>query len=136
MFVRGGCDGCPTRFRDRPLEKLSAGVWGGGGFSSRKNCFRKQVLCMIIFKGYLACMIFYYYLIFPCTNFFLYFARPPHKFSNGPSLTTRKVRECGRQRSKVKPSGVKTLLLHSRALPKFHVIDGQTTRDQITSERS
>ena len=68
--------------------------------------------------------------------FFLYFARPAHKFSNGPSLTTRTVRECGRQRSKVKPSGVKTLLLHSRALRKFHVIDGQTTRDQITSERT
>ena len=31
---------------------------------------------------------------------------------------------------------VKTLLLHSCALRKFHVTDGQTTRDQITSERS
>ena len=30
----------------------------------------------------------FFYLIFPCVNIFLYFARPPHKFSNGPFLTS------------------------------------------------
>ena len=43
--IFNGCSSagsCPTRFRDRPLAKLSEG--GGGGFWSRKNCFRKQVL--------------------------------------------------------------------------------------------
>ena len=38
--------------------------------------------------------------------------------------------ECGRQRSKVK-----TLLLQCFALRKVHVIDGQNTRDQITSDQ-
>ena len=28
----------------------------------------------------------FFHLIFPCMNFFLYFARPPHNFSNGLSL--------------------------------------------------
>ena len=41
-----------------------------------------------------------------------------------------KVTECGRQRSKVK-----TRLLQRCALRKFHVTDGQNTRDQITSDR-
>ena len=37
--------------------------------------------------------------------------------------------ECGRDRSKVK-----THLVQRYALRKFHVIDGQNTRDQITSD--
>ena len=49
------------------------------------------------------------------------FPRPPHNFSNGPSLT-----ECGRQRSEVKK-----LSLHRCALRKFHVTYSQNTRDQI-----
>ena len=32
------------------------------------------------------CARIFFHEIFPCANFFLYFARPPHKFSNGPSL--------------------------------------------------
>ena len=40
------------------------------------------------------------------------------------------VTDCGRQRSKVKK-----LLLQGCALRKFHVTDGQNTRDQITSDR-
>ena len=39
--------------------------------------------------------------------------------------------EGGQQRSKVK-----TLLLQRCALRKFHVTDGQNTRDHITSDRS
>ena len=46
--------------------------------------------------------------------------------SNGKNENT----ECGRQRSKVK-----TLLLQRCALRKFHVIDGQNMRDQITNDR-
>ena len=45
-------------------------------------------------------------------------------------LVIPKVTECGRQRSKVI-----TLLLQRCALRKFHVTDGQNTRDQITSDR-
>ena len=45
-----------------------------------------------------------------------------------PLLPT--VRECRRQRSTVK-----TLLFQHCALRKFHVTDGQNTRDQITSDR-
>ena len=33
----------------------------------------------------------FFVLIFRCMNFFLYFARPPHNFSNGPSLTYYRV---------------------------------------------
>ena len=40
------------------------------------------------------------------------------------------VLECGRQRLKVK-----TLLLHRCALRKFRVTDGETTCNQITSDR-
>ena len=41
----------------------------------------------------------------------------------------QKITECGQQRWKVK-----TLLLQRCALRKFHVPDGQNTRDQITSD--
>ena len=45
--------------------------------------FRYQISCMI-FLGH---SMNFFHLMFPWENFlFLYFARPPHKFSNGPSL--------------------------------------------------
>ena len=64
-------------------------VIGGGG-----GCGRWGNLGPAAILGYqISCMIFlghsmnFFHLMFPWENFlFLYFARPPHKFSNGPSL--------------------------------------------------
>ena len=69
---------------DGPLKTL----WGGGGGGRLGNfrpagIFRYQISCMI-FLGH---SMNFFHLMFPWENFlFLYFARPPHKFSNGPSL--------------------------------------------------
>ena len=65
-------------------------VMGGGGrWRGRLGNFRPAG----IFRYQISCMIFlghsmnFFHLMFPWENFlFLYFARPPHKFSNGPSL--------------------------------------------------
>ena len=97
-FCLHDCSNCCRLFyqmiRDGPLEKL----WGGREFSSLRNFFRYQIPCMNFFKA-IAWIFFrinwrawiFFHLIFPCANiFFMYFVRPsppPHKFSNGPSLT-------------------------------------------------
>ena len=91
---------------DRPLEKL----WGRGGgeifdpqeFFSLSNSLYEFFLGRSINMawGYLACMNFFFHLIFPCTNFFFVLATPspppslppPDKFSNGPSLSLWMVR--------------------------------------------
>ena len=80
-------------------------VGGGGGmgeriiFEPQEFCFRDRIPCMNFFRPlyeYFLGLIgvhefFFFHLIFPCANIFLYFARPPphppHKFSNASSLT-------------------------------------------------
>ena len=82
------------RFRDGPLENFSGGE---GNFRAAGVFFRYQIPGMNFFLGH-SMNIFlgltgvqeFFHLIFPCANFFLYFARPspppPHQFSSGPSL--------------------------------------------------
>ena len=71
----------------RTIKNVMGG--GGGGWRGRLGNFRPAG----IFRYQISCMIFlghsmnFFHLMFPWENFlFLYFARPPHKFSNGPSL--------------------------------------------------
>ena len=54
---------------------------------------------------------------------------PPKALWRTTSNNQKVTPKCGRQRSKVKKR-----LLQRCALHKFHVTDGQNTRDQITSE--
>ena len=69
-----------------PLET----IWGGGGrgggvgwgILEPQEFFRYQTSCMI-FLGH---SINFLSFNFPLGEYFLFFARPPHKFSNGPSL--------------------------------------------------
>ena len=42
---------------------------------------------MNIFLGLIGVHEFFFILIFPCTNIFFVLCPPPHKFSNGPSLS-------------------------------------------------
>ena len=42
---------------------------------------------MNIFLGLIGVHEFFFILIFPCTNIFFVLCLPPHKFSNGPSLS-------------------------------------------------
>ena len=78
--------------RDGPLEDLR----GRGEFSSRRNFFLLSNSLYVfflghsmnIFLGLIGVHVFFFHLIFPCANIFLFFAPPPpsHEFSNGPSL--------------------------------------------------
>ena len=58
------------------------GGGGGGGNFEPQEFFRYQTSCMI-FLGH---SINFLSFNFPLGEYFLFFARPPHKFSNGPSL--------------------------------------------------
>ena len=57
-------------------------------FRFQEYFFRMQEHC---FLGYLL-YVYFFLSIFPCMNFFLYFARPSHNFPNGPSLSTEVAR--------------------------------------------
>ena len=79
------------RFLGTDHEKSYGG--GGGEFSSSRNFFRYQIL-MKFFQALAWIFLrvnwrarIFFHLIFPCANFFFVLRPPPHKFSNGPSLT-------------------------------------------------
>ena len=71
----------------RTIKNVMVGGGGGvegevGEFSTRRNFSLSNFL-----YDFLRPWHEFFHLMFPWENFlFLYFARPPHKFSNGPSL--------------------------------------------------
>ena len=93
-------------YKGRTIRKVMGGGGGEGNFRAAGIFFGYQIPCMHFFWA-IAWIFFrvnwlariFFHLIFPCSNFFLYFVRPPpHKFSNGPSLINalcRQLSPCG-----------------------------------------